>query len=313
MGTTDETIEVGGQAVMDGVMMRAGDAACVAVRAPDGTIRRSDIACPGWARRWRGVPGLRGLAALAESLHVGVRALAWSEQQTVVRTDGRKPAPLWVLMTIAVGAVVGMVVVIPATLAGLVAEGTAGFVAAETAARLGVVALYVAAVARRPEVRRVFEYHGAEHLAVAAHEAGGSLDPAEVVRGSIRHPRCGTSFLLVIAGVAAVLHPFLPTEPWTSRLGSRLLVVPVVAALAYEAMRWLGRRAVRRPGGFAERILLSPQRFTTRTPDLAQIEVAVVALRGALDAGSPSSGRGNGPDRGDVGAVCAAGDREWAA
>lgn len=283
--------DVGGQAVMDGVMMRAGDAACVAVRRADGIIVQRMLPCPGWAARWRHVPGVRGLAALAESLHVGVQALAWSEEQTVVRHDGKRPAPIWVVMAIAVVAVVAMVVVIPAVVAGLFPSGSFGFAAAETAARLGVAGGYVAAVSRRPEVRRVFEYHGAEHLVVAAHEVGGSMAHVDVLRGSIRHPRCGTSFLLVIAAVAAAVHPLLPVDPWSSRIGARLLVVPVVAAVAYEAMRWLGRRAAARPGGLAERVLLSPQRFTTRRPDVAHIEVAIVALEGALARRTPADPR----------------------
>lgn len=275
-------IEVGGQAVMEGVMMRAGDAACVAVRHPSGHIVQQMLHCPGWAARWRHVPGVRGLAALAESLHVGVHALAWSEQQTVIRTDGKRPAPIWVLVVIALASVVTMVVVIPALVAGVFASGTTAFVAAESAVRLGVAGGYVGLVSRRPEVRRVFEYHGAEHMVVGAHEMSRSLAPADVRQGSIRHPRCGTSFLLVIASVAAVLHPLLPVDPWTTRLGSRMLIVPVVAAIAYEAMRLLGRAAARRPGGVAERVLLAPQRFTTRLPDEDQIEVALVALAGAL-------------------------------
>ncbi len=288
-------IEVGGQAVMEGVMMRAGDAACVAVRMPDGSIAKRLLHCPGWAHRWRGVPAIRGLAALAESLHVGVHALAWSEQQTVVRDDDKRPAPLWMLMAIALVSVISMVVIIPALLAGVFPSGSPAFVLTETLARLAVVGAYLAAVSRRPEVRRVFEYHGAEHLVVAVHERGdhdpgAPMSDDDVRGGSIRHPRCGTSFLLVIAAVATMVHPLLPADPWGARIGARVLIVPAVAAVAYEIMRWLGRRAAARPGGMAERILLSPQRFTTRRPDGRQIEVAAVALAGALAAHDERAG-----------------------
>ena len=104
-----------------------------------------------------------------------------------------------------------------------------------------------------------------------------------VRQGSIRHPRCGTSFILVIAAVAAAVHPLLPVDPWGDRLLSRLVVVPLVAMVAYEVLTGLGALAARRPGGLVERMLLWPQRFTTRWPDDDQLEVAVVALRGALE------------------------------
>ena len=263
-------------------MMRAGDRACVAVRRPDGTIETRPVPIPGWASDTARIPLVRGLAALAEAMTVGVGALRWSEERALPpRTDGRKPAPVWVLLLIALSAVIAMVVVIPSALAGLVPGQW--FAAVETVSRVAVVGAYVTLAARRREVRRVFEYHGAEHLVVAAHEAGRELDPASVRRGSIRHPRCGTSFILVIAAVAAAIHPLLPVDPWGDRLLSRLVVVPLVAMVAYEVLTGLGALAARRPGGVVERALVWPQRFTTRWPDDDQLEVAAVALRGALD------------------------------
>jgi uncharacterized protein YqhQ len=276
-------LRVGGQAVIEGVMMRAGDHACVAVRRCDGSIEARPMAIPGWARSTDRIPLVRGLAALAESLSVGVAALRWSEERSLPpRADGKQPAPVWLLVAIALVAVVTMIVIIPATVAGLVPHSSPWFAVIETVTRLAVAGAYVAAVGRRPEVRRVFEYHGAEHLVVAAHEAGRPLTPDGVRPGSIHHPRCGTSFLLVIAAVAAAVHPVLPTEPWGDRMLSRIIVVPAVAAIAYEVLTLLGRLAAARPGGPVERLLLWPQRLTTRQPDDAQIEVAVAALEGAL-------------------------------
>ena len=284
-GGTERTLRVGGQAVIEGVMMRAGDGACVAVRLPDGEIESRVLPNPGWAASTAHIPLIRGLAALAESLAIGVTALRWSELRSAPATaSGRQPAPVWVLVAIAVGAVLAMVVVIPALVAGIFPSGSHWFGAAETTARLAIAGGYVLAVSRRADVRRVFEYHGAEHLVVSAYESGRDLTPEAARSGSIHHPRCGTSFLIVISVVAAAVHPLLPAEPLSTRLVARVVVVPVVIALAYELLTFLGRVAVRNPGGRVERLLLWPQRFTTRRPDDPQVEVAFAALRGALDA-----------------------------
>ena len=290
-------VRVGGQAVIEGVMMRAGDRAFVAVRRPDGGIESRPVTIPGWATSSAHIPFARGLAALGEALAVGVGALRWSEQQSMaVRHPDRRPAPAWVMLSIALAAVIALIVVIPASVAGLVPHDSAWFPIVETVTRLGVAGAYVWLAGRRSEVRRVFEYHGAEHLVVAAHEAGRPLTPESVRAGSIRHPRCGTSFIVVIAAVAAAIHPLLPIEPWSDRLLSRVVVVPVVAMIAYEVLTALGVLAARRPGGRVERLLLWPQRFTTRWPDDDQIEVAAVALQGAL-ALSPAPDATDAPTR----------------
>lgn len=282
---TEEPVKVGGQAVLEGVLMRAGDRACVAVRRPDGGMETRQVEVPGWASRYERRPFARGLAALGESVLVGVEALRWSEGVAGHRPAGKRPAPVWLLLTISVVVVIGLVVVVPATAAGLVADdGSRWFHVVEAVARIGVLAGYVGAVSRRPEVRRVFGYHGAEHLVVTGHEAGTPMRPAALRGGPILHPRCGTSFLLVVAAVAAVAHPMLPADPVALRFLARIMVVPLVAAVAYEVLVALGRLAAVRPGGRVERLLLWPQRFTTRRPDDDQVEVAIAALQGALAA-----------------------------
>jgi len=278
----DSPVRVGGQAVLEGVLMRAGDRACVAVRRPDGGIETRQLPVPAWSRRHEGRPFLRGLSGLAGSVAMGVEALRWSEGVAGHRPADKQPAPLWLLLGISVVAVLLLVVVLPATLAGWVAGGTAWFGAVEAVARLAVLGGYVGAVTRRREVRRVFEYHGAEHLVVAGHEAGLPRDPAGLRGGSILHPRCGTSFLLVVAAVAAIAHPMLPTDPVALRFAARVLLVPLVAAVSYEVLTALGKLAAAHPGGRVERLLLWPQRFTTRQPDDEQVEVAIAALEGAL-------------------------------
>lgn len=276
------TVRVGGQAVLEGVMMRAGDRACVAVRRPDGDIETRMLDVPGWARRAEATPFVRGLAGLGESLVLGVEALRWSEGAAGFRPSDKRPAPMWLLLAISLVAVIFLIVVLPTGLAGLIAGGTAWFGTVEAAARVAVLGSYLAVVGRRADVRRVFEYHGAEHLVVAGHEGHKPMRPDALRGGSIHHPRCGTSFLLVAAGIAAVVHPFLPHGPLLLQLAGRILVVPLIVAVSYEVLTSLGQLAVHRPGGRLDRFLLWPQRFTTRRPDDAQVEVAIAALQGAL-------------------------------
>ncbi len=278
----DVSVRVGGQAVLEGVMMRAGGRACVAVRRPDGGIETRLLAVPGWAQRWQSVPFVRGLAGLGESLVLGIDALRWSEGAAGARPADKRAAPMWFLLTVSLVAVIVLIVVIPASVAGAVARDGVWFGLVEAAARVSVLAAYLAVVTRRPEVRRVFEYHGAEHLVVAGHEAHLPMRAEALRGGSIHHPRCGTSFLLVVAAVAAVLHPLLPADPLVARFLARIVVVPVVASVAYEVLTALGPLAARRPGGRLDRLLLWPQRFTTRRPDDDQVEVAIAALHGAL-------------------------------
>lgn len=293
VGTEAEraSLRVGGQAVIEGVMMRAGQRACVAVRTAEGAIVTRDVPIPGTAARYAHIPFVRGLAALAESLTVGIDTLMWSERQSTLIPEGRRPAPKWAMLALALGAVVMMVVLLPATIAGAVPGHSPWFVVIETGVRLGVVGLYLAAVTRRPEVRRVFEYHGAEHMVVSAFEAGGDVTVERARASAIQHPRCGTSFMLAIAAVAAAVHPFLPVDPIGDRIAARLLVVPIVAAVAYEVLTAMGTLAARRPGGVAHRLLVWPQRFTTRAPDDSQLEVAIAALDGALAVVGPDAER----------------------
>lgn len=284
MAATDAPVRVGGQAVIEGVVMRADHGAAVAVRRPDGGIEVDRLVVPGWAARRRSVPLVRGLAALAESLVLGIRALTWSEGVSGLRPADRRPMPLGALVALALTAVVTLVVVIPTLTADVLVGASSWHGPAESVVRLVVLGGYVGLVARRPEVRRVFEYHGAEHLVVRAHEEGRDLRADDMRDLPIRHPRCGTSFLVAVMAVTAVVHPWLPADQWSTRIGARIVVVPLVAALAYEVLTLLGRAAAKRPGGLVEAVLLWPQRFTTRRPDDGQVEVAVAALREALAA-----------------------------
>ena len=269
--------------MVEGVLIRAGRGAAVAVRRPDGGIETATMPVPGWVDRYRRVPLVRGLAALGESLAVGVPALTWSEGVSGVRPAGKRPLPLPVLLGLALTAAVTLMVVVPTGIAQLVGS-SAWHGVVEAGARVATLLGYVGLVSRRSEVRRVFEYHGAEHLVVRAHEEGRVLDDDAIASLPIHHPRCGTSFLVAVAAVTALVHPLLPGAGLLGRIGVRIVVVPLVAAISYEILGVLGRVAAARPGGIVESLLLGPQRFTTRRPDRSQVEVAAAALEGALAA-----------------------------
>ena len=283
----DPAKTVGGQAVLEGVMMRAPNSWSVVVRQPDGSIiaRRDEL--PRLAERNRGarIPFVRGILVLGESLSLGFRALSWS----ATKAAGEEEKPLttaqigWT-MTLAMLFFAGVFILLPAFAAGFFA-GQSGVVFSiiEGLIRLALFVGYIWAIGRSEEIGRVFEYHGAEHMAIHAYEAGQPLSVESVRRYPPEHPRCGTSFLLIVVIASIVLFSLLGRPNAVFLVVSRLLGIPVIAGLAYELLRWSGTRS----SGWLQRALAAPgillQKLTTRVPDEDQIEVAVSSLVVALD------------------------------
>lgn len=266
-------------------MVRAGDRWAAAARRPDGgiTIRRADV--PAWTGAARRVPVIRGMFALAATVSLGMDALSWS--RTVAEGDGQPTSRRAVLTAtlFSVGIFVAVFALVPAAVGGLVTGERHGFAfaAVEAAARLVLFVAYVAAIGRLPGIRRTFEYHGAEHQAIAACEAGDPLDLASVRRHSPRHARCGTDFLVLVAVVAIVAFALVSPATWWGLALSRVLLLPVVAGLAYEVLRVSDR-----PGAATIlKPLMAPamavQRLTTREPSDEQIEVAIAAVNAVLE------------------------------
>ena len=274
-------IDMGGQAVFEGVMMRGPDCWAVAVRRPDGGIelRVEPIADTGASR----IPVVRGLTALTESFTVGLQGLLWS-LAIVDPTSSERPIRLGRTVAQAVLIVVTGLVVVPAGLAHLLAGGTMFEHGVEVAIRLAVILGYLWGIGRLAPVRRLFEYHGAEHVAVAGYEAGAALDVDAVRAYSTRHPRCGTSFLVIVALLTSIIGAVLAGEGWLTATLGKLLLVPVAAGVGYELLRAGGRNAHIRVVRVLMGPLLAVQRLTTRRPSDDQLEVALVALRAALPA-----------------------------
>ncbi|MEO8092457.1 MAG: DUF1385 domain-containing protein [bacterium] len=284
---------VGGQAVLEGVMMRGVSTWAVAVRAPEGAIEVTSEPLVSWAKRhrvWRW-PVIRGVVALGESLKIGFRALAISANaQIETAEDEEEPKPVggltWALtIALSMALAIGLFFVIPVAATSLISEQLGSallFWLVEGVLRTAIFIGYIVAISRLPDLRRVFEYHGAEHKTISCHEAGDRLTPARAERYSRLHPRCGTSFLLIVMVLAIFVFAPIGLPEWYWLVASRILGIPLIAGLSYEVIKWAGRnrrkrwvRALMWPG-------LMLQNLTTRAPDREQLAVAIASLEAVL-------------------------------
>ena len=316
----------GGQAVIEGVMIRGVRHYSLAVRRPDGAIFcATEPVSSRFSGRVRRIPLLRGVLILAETLWLGMKSLqrsaviAAGETAPSSNTTGEPPADptaapsadptavpavsnlaMGLTMAVALALGVGIFLVLPLLAVRLIDPLIDSFLAGnlaslvsnliEGAIRLAVLVGYVAAISAMKDIRRVYAYHGAEHMAVHTYEAGQALTVDNVRRHPAPHPRCGTAFLLTVALVSVLVFALLGRPDLEWRIASRILLVPLVAAVSYEIIRFAGAhrrawfgRALAAPG-----LLL--QRITTRRPDDDQIEVAIVAMSAALRADGQAGG-----------------------
>jgi len=267
-------------AVVEGVMMRCAGRWAVAVRNAEGGITVEEGAVPRWPAQLRSVPFVRGVVGLAESLTIGVRAMVWSTAQAT-GSHPRRPVSVGGTIALALLLVASVFFVLPATVARAVAadHGSVAFTAIEATLRLSLFLAYLWGISRIAEVRRLFGYHGAEHMAVSAFEAGVPLDVASARPYGTRHVRCGTTFMLVVMVLAVGVHAFVGSATWSVLVASRVVTLPVVAAVAYEMLAFADRH---RASAFMRAVLvpgLALQAMTTRPPDDDQLEVAFVAIR----------------------------------
>ncbi len=283
----------GGQAVLEGVMIRGRSHFSLAVRREDGAIeQRTELLSSLYTGRLRRIPLVRGVVVLAETLVLGIKALHMSANMALQDQVGEDAGemPSWVLgATLAVSLVLGTAVffmlplgivwaidsVVPSDLVSEVIEG---------AVRLALLLGYVWLISFVRDIKRVFAYHGAEHMTVHAYEAGLPLSVANVEKFPTPHPRCGTAFLLTVVLVSILVFALMMGPPMEIRILSRIVLIPVIAAISYEIIRFSGAhqnwaigQALAKPG-------LWLQRLTTRYPDRQQIEVAIAAMEGALAA-----------------------------
>jgi uncharacterized protein YqhQ len=273
----------GGQAVIEGVMMRGRHVAAIAVRAPDKQIiQHIQPLSPLYRGRLSRTPFLRGLLGLWDALGLGWQSLSFSASTAAGEEVKFEGPALWLTLAISFAIGFGLFIWLPTAVArwcetvwhlnAWVSNGLEGL------ARLGALVAYMWGIGYVSGVRRVFGYHGAEHKTINAFEAGAELTPESVARFPREHARCGTAFLLTVVLLSIVLFALLGPLPWLPRLASRVLFVPVLASIAYEYLRFTARymsnplvRALVLPN-------LALQRLTTREPDLPMIEVALAAF-----------------------------------
>lgn len=279
---------LGGQAVVEGVMIRGPRGTAVCVRTPDGEIvcQTQRVSAGGALQR---IPVLRGVAALGDTLSQGMRAMIWSAQ-VATGQEPTEPSSGAVRLTTGLSmAFISTVFLLAPAAASRRIERRAGNprVAAllEGAGRVGMLLGYLRTIGRLPQAQRLFAYHGAEHRAIQAYEAGEPLEVETLHHFPNAHVRCGTSFLLTTTVVSTVLYAALGPQSLGKRLLSRIVLLPVIAGLSYEAIRVAGN--AKGPLRLLFRPNIALQSLTTRDPDDEQMEVALAAVRSAIELHQP--------------------------
>jgi uncharacterized protein YqhQ len=286
-----EQFNYGGQAVIEGVMMRGGAHLAVAVRDPEGNIilHEEPINSALYNGIWSRIPFVRGLGLLWDSLGLGTRALMFSAD-VAAGDEADFGGPVgWGMVVFSFALALGIFFLIPAAaadglhaLTGLQSPLLGNVV--EGIIRLAFVVGYVWAIGRLSEIRRVFQYHGSEHKTINAYEDGAPLTPDSVARYPREHPRCGTGFLLIVIVISVLVFALLGRPPFLLRLVSRILLIPVIAGISYEYLRLTARHMDNPLVRLLVRPQLALQRLTTREPSPDMLEVGIAALRHVLAA-----------------------------
>jgi uncharacterized protein YqhQ len=286
-------INIGGQAVLEGVMMRAPRSLAIAVRRPDGDISvKSETVIP-LSERFpiTKLPIVRGAVALFSSLIIGIKALNFSANEAMAEGEEKEEINNWAIagtMGAAFGFGILLFFIMPLYLTKLlvpiIGDSNIVFNLVDGVIRVVVFLLYILAISRMGDIQRVFQYHGAEHKCIFTFEAGEELTVDNVRKYSCLHPRCGTSFLLIVMLVSILVFSLIPKLwPFYLKAGSRVVLLPIIAGLSYEVLKWTAKH----DGHALVKLIISPglalQRLTTGEPDDSQIEVAIKSMEVALE------------------------------
>ena len=281
--------QVGGQAVIEGVMMRGVDHWSLAVRRPDDTIGVREYPLVSWMQRYPVLktPVIRGVVALVESLVIGVRALTMSANESMGEEEEQlSRREISITLIVAFAFAIGLFFIAPLFLTGLLKHWIGSgywFWAVEGCVRVAIFLAYLAIITQIKDLRRVFEYHGAEHMSIHALEHGQELTVENVETFGTLHLRCGTSFLLIVLLVAIFVFAIVGRPARYLLILSRIILVPLIAGVSYEIIKFAGRHE----DNFIVRSLMAPglalQWMTTKKPDSAQVEVAIAALEKIIE------------------------------
>jgi len=283
--TEDRIITYGGQAVLEGVLMRGRKAFAIAMRAPDGSIAvHTEKLASVYQSSVAKIPFLRGVILLWDALGLGMRALTISANVQTGEDEKLEGAPLYLTLAGSLAFGIGLFFLLPAAIGGWTERlfaPAAGHWAGnliEGLVRLALLVGYIWAIGFMPDIKRLFGYHGAEHKTINAFEAGAELTPESVAKYPLEHARCGTAFLLTLVLLSILVFTLLGPLPMLWRLVSRILLIPVLSGVAVEYIRWTANH---RDSKFVQWIIrpnLALQSITTRQPDMKMLEVAIASF-----------------------------------
>lgn len=280
---TEKLPTYGGQAVIEGVMMRGAQSVAIAMRAPDNQIVVHTEALSGiYKSKITKIPFLRGLVMLWDALGLGMRALTISANTQSGEDEKLEGPALYLTLGLSLAIGIGLFFVAPAGI-GQLAEHYLQINAwwsnlIEGIVRLAILIAYIWLIALMPDVRRVFSYHGAEHKTINAFEADVELTPENVSKFSVEHPRCGTAFLLTLVLLSILVFSLLGPMPTVWRLLSRIILLPLLAGVAYEYIRWTANHLDSSLVRWMIKPNLALQHLTTREPNLEMLEVSIAAF-----------------------------------
>ena len=287
---------IGGQAVIEGVMMRNGNDYAVAVRKPDQTIEVKKDQYIGLNARWhtKKIPIIRGVLSFIDSLVLGMSTLTYSasffedeEEAEKAKEKDSKSDAVFMGLTVALSVVIAVVLFMLtpffiSSLFGKVIKSPMALAVIEGLLRITIFFIYIVAISQMKDIQRVFMYHGAEHKTINCIEHGAELTPENAAKYSRLHKRCGTSFLLIVMVVSIICFMFIRVDHMALKIVLRVILVPVIAGVSYEIIQWAGRsesclvNIVSKPG-------LMLQKLTTREPDLEMLEVAIASIEAIYD------------------------------
>jgi uncharacterized protein YqhQ len=277
--------KVGGQAVIEGVMMKSPSKVAIAVRKPNGKISVKKKRHVSWAKKYPvlGLPVVRGFVELLEMLVIGMKALTYSANEASEDDEQIGKGEIAITFVLATLLTIILFIALPLFIAKHVTGGTGfWFDLTDGLLRLAIFLLYVYFISKMKDMRAVFQYHGAEHCSVHCYEHGKKLTPENAIKFTTLHPRCGTSFLVIVIAISVVVFSFIADPRWVVKFFSRILLLPVIAGLSYEILK-ISAKFEKNP---VAEIIVKPglwvQKLTTRKPTKKQIEVAIAALKAVL-------------------------------
>ncbi len=277
-------IIVGGQAVIEGVMMKNGDRVAIAVRKPNSEISLKKQTAKSYFGKFTKIPFVRGITMLIDTMVLGINALTFSASESLDEDEEEMSSwGLFFTILFSFLIAIGLFIVLPLWLTKFVtSDHGIIFNAVDGLIRIGVFLAYIVGISFMPDVKRVFEYHGAEHKSVACYEAGDVLTVKNAKKHSRLHPRCGTTFIFLVLIVSILLFSLIVSPNWWVKFGVRILFIPVIAAISYEILRYAGKH-FRNP---IMKVIIAPglasQLITTKEPDEKQLEVALKALKAVV-------------------------------